>query len=171
MHIPMPFLSSQYQSPRWQYISESALNPAFNVGAVRAASDVEVDFIELREIVFTSGAKKDTDGVVLTFVVRDSDNEGLWNFFEQSKEVFAETITNYFRQICGEEYEIAEIHYKRGSIIFTVAIAVNSWGVAHQGLLAIVGFLMGSYVPLKMLISDSQQWLPRFKLFIVDFFS
>jgi len=134
------------------------------------ASDVEVEIVELREIVFTSGPKKDTGGVALTLAVRDSDDEGLWNFFEKSKEVFAEAITNYFQEICGEQYEIAEIHYKHGSIILTMAFAVNAWGVAHQGIVTIIGFLIGSYVPLKTLISDSQKWIPRLKLFIVAFF-
>ena len=169
MNPPIPVLASQDSLPRWKYNSTDPIVTSANLGTA-VGLDVEVEVIEFRDIVFTSGPKKGNEGLALTLAVRDSDDNGLWRFFEQSKEEFGTSISKYFQEICGEQYEIAEIHYKRGSIILTMVVAINAWGVAHQGIISAIGFVLGVYLPLKTLITDSQKWVPRLKTFIVAFF-
>jgi hypothetical protein len=169
MNPPIPFLASQDSSLRWKYSSKSSIDTGASLGT-GVGLDVEVDVIEFREIVFASGPNKGNRGLALTLAVRDSDDSGLWRFFEQSKREFGASVSKYFQEICGEQFEIAEIHYKRGSIILTMVVAVNAWGVAHQGIISVIGFVFGLYLPLKTLITDSQKWIPRLKTFIVAFF-
>jgi hypothetical protein len=124
----------------------------------------------IEEVKLTSGPYSGADALAVTIHLACEDDQLLWAVFNDSKELLISLLTEQARRVFGKQFQIAEVHFKRGSLILTIYVTVKAWVLLHKGLFATIAFLTGIYLPLKELVKDISGWMPRLKQLILGFF-
>jgi hypothetical protein len=127
-----------------------------------------VRIVDMKEVASEESFMNDLE--IRIHVIGASDSE-LWETANTQKAELEELITSLLTEKCGGLY-LKEIRFEAGSLtIIAILAVVQSWLIAHSGILGAIGAIFGLYQPVKEIAKDLRGVIPKLIDGVKSFFS